>query len=264
MQLPNKTVLITGGGSGIGRAIAQRFAAEGANVAVLDLVGERAESTVRLLAHQADSDDAAHLAIEADVSNGEQVDAAVQRTLDALGEIDILVNNAGLSAGDDLRTIDEATWNLNLNVVLKGTFLCTKAVLPAMIEQRRGAIVNIASVNGLMGLGEEAYSAAKAGVINLTQNLAVKYGQFGVRANVICPGTVRTPIWQAQVEKTPDIFEKLAAWYPLGRVGEVEDVANAALFLASDEAAWISGVTLPVDGGLTAGSYGMMRALGGA
>ncbi len=263
MRLSRKIVLITGGGSGIGRVIAQRFAAEGASVVALDLVGARARETVRLLAHQIDNNDAAHLAIEADVSNGEQVDAAVRRTLDTFGSIDILVNNAGLSAGDDIRTIDEATWDLNLNVVLKGAFLCTKAVLPAMIERRRGAIVNIASVNGMMGLGEEAYSAAKAGVINLTQNLAVKYGQFGVRANVICPGTVRTPIWQEQVEETPDIFERLAQWYPLGRVGEAEDIANAALFLASDEAAWITGTTLPVDGGLTAGSYGMMRALGG-
>ena len=259
MRLLKKAALITGGGSGIGRATAQRFAAEGARVAVVDLVSERAKSTVQLLG---DSDQ--HLAIEADVANGEQVDAAVRQALDAFEAIDVLVNNAGLSAGDDLRTIDEATWDLNLNVVLKGTYLCTKAVLPAMIEQRQGVIINIASVNGMTGLGEEAYSAAKAGVINLTQNLAVKYGQFGVRANVICPGTVRTPIWQEQVEETPDIFERLAQWYPLGRVGEAEDVVNAALFLASDEAAWITGITLPVDGGLTAGSYGMMRALGGA
>ncbi len=264
MRLSNKTALITGGGSGIGRAIAQRFAVEGARVAVIDLVNERARETVQMLGSQTENDDAWHLAIEADVSNGEQVNAAVRRTLDTFGSLDILVNNAGLSAGDDLRTIDEATWDVNLNVVLKGTYLCAKAVLPAMIEQRRGAIVNVASVNGMMGLGEEAYSAAKAGVINLTQNLAVKYGQFGVRANVICPGTVRTPIWRTQVEETPDIFERLAAWYPLGRVGEADDIANAALFLASDEATWITGTTLPVDGGLTAGSYGMMRALGGA
>jgi NAD(P)-dependent dehydrogenase (short-subunit alcohol dehydrogenase family) len=139
--------------------------------------------------------------------------------------------------------------------------LCSKAVLPAMIAQKNGAIVNIASVNGLTGLGEEAYSAAKAGVINLTQNMALKYGRFNVRANVICPGTIQTPIWQPQLEKDPQIFERLIPWYPLGRIGQPEDVARAALFLASDEAAWITGVTLPVDGGLMAGSYRMAREL---
>jgi NAD(P)-dependent dehydrogenase (short-subunit alcohol dehydrogenase family) len=130
-----------------------------------------------------------------------------------------------------------------------------------MIARRRGAIVNIASVNGLTGLGEEAYSAAKAGMINLTQNLAIKYGRHGVRANVICPGTVRTPIWRSRLEQQPAIFDELAAWYPLGRVGEPEDVAHAALFLASAEAAWITGAVLAVDGGLTAGSFRMARDL---
>jgi NAD(P)-dependent dehydrogenase (short-subunit alcohol dehydrogenase family) len=130
-----------------------------------------------------------------------------------------------------------------------------------MLAQRRGAIVNIASVNGLMGLGEEPYSAAKAGVINLTQNLAVRYGQFGVRANVICPGTIATPIWQARLDQDATIFDRLAAWYPLGRVGAPMDVAKAALFLASDDAAWITGAVLNVDGGLMAGSYRMSQDL---
>jgi meso-butanediol dehydrogenase / (S,S)-butanediol dehydrogenase / diacetyl reductase len=135
--------------------------------------------------------------------------------------------------------------------------------VPGMIERRRGVIINIASVNGLTGLGEEPYSAAKAGLLNLTQNMAIKYGQYNVRANAICPGTVRTPIWQERVEQDPEIFERLAAWYPLGRVGEPEDIAKAALFLASDDAAWITGAILNVDGGLMAGSYRMSQALGG-
>jgi NAD(P)-dependent dehydrogenase (short-subunit alcohol dehydrogenase family) len=132
-----------------------------------------------------------------------------------------------------------------------------------MLARRRGAILNIASVNGLTGIGEEAYSAAKAGMVNLTQNLAVRYGDQGIRVNCVAPGTIRTPIWGERVARDPQVFEKLAAWYPLGRVGEPEDVANAALFLCSDEAAWITGVTLPVDGGLLAGSYRMSRDLGG-
>jgi NAD(P)-dependent dehydrogenase (short-subunit alcohol dehydrogenase family) len=130
-----------------------------------------------------------------------------------------------------------------------------------MLEQGRGAIVNIASVNGMTGLGEEAYSAAKAGVINLTQNLAVRYGSRGVRANVVSPGTIRTPIWSARVAQQPDIFERLQSWYPLGRVGEPADVAGVVVFLLSDEAAFVNGAVLTVDGGLLAGSYRMSRAL---
>jgi NAD(P)-dependent dehydrogenase (short-subunit alcohol dehydrogenase family) len=122
-----------------------------------------------------------------------------------------------------------------------------------MISGGKGAIINISSVNGLTGIGEEAYSAAKAAIINLTQNMAVRYGRQNVRTNVICPGTIQTPIWAERVEKDPDVFKKLGKWYPLGRVGQPKDVARAALFLASDEAAWITGATLNVDGGLMAG-----------
>ena len=113
----------------------------------------------------------------------------------------------------------------------------------------------------MTGLGEEAYSAAKAGMLNLTQNLAIRYGPRGVRVNAICPGTVRTPIWQEMLDNDPQIFERLSKWYPLGRVGEPEDIANAALFLASDEASWITGQILAVDGGLLAGLFGMSRDL---
>jgi NAD(P)-dependent dehydrogenase (short-subunit alcohol dehydrogenase family) len=122
-----------------------------------------------------------------------------------------------------------------------------------MIERGRGAIVNIASVNGLGYFGNEAYSAAKAGMINLTQSIAARYGPQGIRASAIAPGSIRTPIWGERLDKDPEVFDKLVKWYPLGRVGEPEDVAAAALFLASDDAAWVSGAVLRVDGGLTAG-----------
>src|SRR5699024_3008150 len=117
---------------------------------------------------------------------------------------------------------------------LKGVFFSAKAVLPDMLEAGRGAIVTISSVNGQAGIGEEPYSAAKAGVINFTKNLATRYGPQGIRANCIAPGTIRTPIWQSRLDRDPDAFERIAKWYPLGRVGEAEDIANAALFLASD------------------------------
>jgi NAD(P)-dependent dehydrogenase (short-subunit alcohol dehydrogenase family) len=185
----------------------------------------------------------------------------VRTAVSRLGPVDVLVNNAAIADGDDVLEIDEATWDRDVAVVLKGVFLCSKAVLPSMIERRHGVILNIASVNGLSALGNEAYSAAKAGVINLTQGVAVRYGRHGIRCNAIAPGTIRTPIWQERIERDPAVFQRLVKWYPLGRVGEPDDVADAAMFMASDEASWITGVVLPVDGGLLAGNFRMTREL---
>lgn len=250
MRLANRVAFITGGGSGIGQTIAQLFAAEGAKIVVVDRYMERAATTADLI--QRAGGDA--LALQTDVAHQAEVNRAADQALATYGAVDILINNAGISLGSDILTIDEATWDLNLAVVLKSVYLCSKALLPSMIERQRGVIVNISSVNGLTGIGEEAYSAAKAAVINLTKNLAVRYGRDQVRANVICPGTIQTPIWDERLAQDPHVFEKLAKWYPLGRVGQPEDVARAALFLASDDAAWITGATLNVDGGLMAGT----------
>jgi NAD(P)-dependent dehydrogenase (short-subunit alcohol dehydrogenase family) len=260
MRLQDRVAIVTGGGSGIGAAIAHCFAQEEAKVVVTDRYIERAAAVVA----EIEAEGGVALAMPMEVTDAYAVAHMVQQALATYGSIDILVNNAAISKGDDILTIDEEVWDHNLDVVLKGTFLCTKAVLPTLIERRYGAIVNISSVNGLTGLGEEAYGAAKAGVINLTQNMAIKYGKYNVRANVICPGTIHTPIWQPRLDQDPQIFEKLAQWYPLGRVGQPEDVAKAALYLASDDAAWVTGTVLNVDGGLMAGSYGMARALEGA
>jgi NAD(P)-dependent dehydrogenase (short-subunit alcohol dehydrogenase family) len=175
--------------------------------------------------------------------------------------LDVLVNNAAIGGGDDILATDEATWDHVLAVVLKSVFLCCRASLPYMLDRGYGSIVNISSVNALIGLGEEAYSAAKAGMISLSQNLSIRYAAQGVRTNVICPGTVRTPIWRDRLARRSDIFERLSAWYPVGRVGEPDDVATAAVFLASDEAAFINGAVLTVDGGLTAGLYRLSREL---
>jgi meso-butanediol dehydrogenase / (S,S)-butanediol dehydrogenase / diacetyl reductase len=258
VRLENRVALITGGGSGIGRAIAELFAREGAKVVAADRYLDRAEETAAMITAAGGKATAA----DVDVSNGAAVEAMLKQSIDAYGRIDILVNNAGISVGSDILTIDEATWDLNLNVVLKGVFLCSKAVLPGMIERGSGVIINMSSVNGLYGIGEEPYSAAKAGMINLTQNMAVKYGPQGVRVNCICPGSIQTPIWGERVAEDPQIFDKLAKWYPLRRVGQPEDVASAALFLASDESSWITGAILPVDGGLTAGNEYLGSDLG--
>jgi NAD(P)-dependent dehydrogenase (short-subunit alcohol dehydrogenase family) len=255
--LANTVSVVTGGGSGIGRATAELFAREGSRVVVADLRGERAEEVAAAI----DETGGTAMAVAADVATVEGVDHLFARARDVFGPVDVLVNNAGASFGNDLRTIEADVWDRNLAVVLKSAFLCTKAALPGMIDAGKGAIVNIASVNGLTGLGEEAYSAAKAGMVNLTQNTAIRYGQYGVRANCVAPGTVETPIWSERVAVNPNVFAELAVWYPLGRVGQPEDIANAVLFLVSDAASWITGAVLPVDGGLTAGLFRMARDL---
>ena len=253
MRLSDTTAIVTGGGSGIGRAIAHRFAAEGAGVVVADLVAERAEAVAGEL-------DRAH-AVHADVTSADDVERLVRQATDALGRVDVLVNNAGFGDADDLLEIDEEAWDREVAINLKAAFLCSRAVLPGMIERGSGVIVNIASVNGMAFFANEAYSAAKAGMINLTRSMAVRYGRHGIRANAIAPGTIRTPLWQERIEKEPAIFERLVRWYPLGRVGEPDDVARAAVFLASDDAAWITGEVLRVDGGLLAGNARMAREL---
>jgi meso-butanediol dehydrogenase/(S,S)-butanediol dehydrogenase/diacetyl reductase len=255
--LANRVAVVTGGGSGIGRATAELFAREGATVVVADLYGDRAEAVAKGI----DEAGGTAMAVEADVATPEGVDHIFARADSVFAPVDILINNAGASLGNDLRMIEPDLWDRNFDIVLKSAFLCTKAVLPGMIARRKGAIVNISSVNGLMGLGEEAYGAAKAGMVNLTQNTAIRYGEFNVRANCIAPGTVDTPIWAERKKINPNVMQELAAWYPLGRVGQPEDIANATLFLVSDAASWITGVVLPVDGGLTAGLFRMAKEL---
>ena len=253
MRYRDRVVVVTGAGSGIGRVMAGRFAAEGAKVAAVDWHEDHAREVSAGIPGS--------IPIVADVSSPKDVESMAAAAVSSLGPVDVLVNNAAIADGDDVLEMDERTWDRDVSVVLKGVFLCSKAVLPSMIERRRGVIVNISSVNGMSALGNEAYSAAKAGVINLTMGIAVRYGRHGVRCNAIAPGTIRTPVWQERVARDPVVFERLVKWYPLGRVGEPEDVANAAMFLASDEAAWITGTVLRVDGGLLAGNYPMTREL---
>jgi NAD(P)-dependent dehydrogenase (short-subunit alcohol dehydrogenase family) len=247
-RFEGKTVIVTGGGSGIGRAICNRLASEGATVVVADLIGDRAVEVAAEVGGKA---------VQADVT----VAADVARMVDAAGPVDVLINNAGGGTADDLLEISEEEWDIDVRVNLKSAFLCSKAVLPGMIERGGGVIVNIASVNGMAFFANEPYSAAKAGMINLTRSMAVRYGRHGVRAVAIAPGTIRTPLWQERVDKEPAIFERLVRWYPLRRVGEPEDIAAAAAFLASDDAAWISGEVLRVDGGLLGGNAQMAREL---
>jgi len=257
MLFQGRVAIITGSGSGLGRVLAHRFAAEGAAVVVADVVGQRATT----VANEISEAGGKSLAQTIDVTNAADVEAMAGAAREAFGSVQILVNNAAKATDADFLNLSEEAWDEDVAITLKGSFLCSQAVLAGMTENRSGVILNISSVNALAHFGNEAYSAAKAGILSLTRSLAVRYGPFGVRVNAIAPGTLRTPAWEQRRQKDPDIFERVAKWYPLGRIGEPEDVAGAALFLASDEAAWISGAVLPVDGGLTVGNMQMVREM---
>lgn len=180
----------------------------------------------------------------------------------------LTISTAPAHLFSDSMKLDEETWDNNVTLALKSVYLVTKACLPHLISASSSSpnapsasIINIVSVNGQTGFGEEAYSAAKAGVINLTQNLAVRYGPQNIRANAVSPGTIMTQAWQARIDKDPQTMEKLKKYYPLGRIGRGEDVAGAVYFLASPEASWVTGTTLNVDGGLMAGSSMLQKDL---
>jgi NAD(P)-dependent dehydrogenase (short-subunit alcohol dehydrogenase family) len=250
MRFAGRTIVVTGGGSGIGRVMAKRFAGEGGSLVIADLLDDKA----REVATEIESDGGRAVAVRANVTVAAEVEAMAAAAEEAFGPVDVLVNNAYSCDGDNVALMDEATWDKDIAGVVKSAFLCSKRVLRSMIERRGGVIVNIASVNGLAYVGNEAYSAGKAAMINLTQSIAVRYGHYGVRCVAIAPGSIATPAWQERIEKEPDVFDRLVKWYPLRRVGTPDDVANAALFLASDDASWITGTVLRVDGGLLAGN----------
>jgi meso-butanediol dehydrogenase / (S,S)-butanediol dehydrogenase / diacetyl reductase len=254
-----KIVLITGAGRGIGRATAARLASEGAALAILDRDGRAAEDAVQGLQRTG----VRAIALEADITDPAAVAAALEATLAAFARIDVLINNAARALKGNLAQTEPEDWRSELDGTLTGAFLVTRAVLAPMLKAGRGAIVNIGSVNGLLALGNPGYSAAKAGLLNFTRSLATEYGPKGIRANMVSPGTIRTesPSWQKRLARDPQVFEKLSRWYPVGRVGTPEDIAAAVAFVAADEAAFVNGANLVVDGGLTAGLAPMIEEL---
>ncbi len=251
MRYADKVAMVTGGGDGIGRATALRLASEGAAVVVTDISPEAAHGTVAAVA-AAGGRAAPSIG---SVTNEADIAAAIATARGTFGRLDVLVNNVAFTNQPVLEGIEPAEWDREFEVTLRGAWLCARAALPHMVAQGGGAIVNIGSVNGLMYFGNPAYSAAKAGLLSLTRSIAVEYGPKGVRANMVSPGTIRTnaPSWTARLKRDPKVFEKLARWYPVGRVGRPTDIAAAVAFLAADEAAFVNGTNLVVDGGLTAG-----------
>ena len=246
-----KVAVVTGGSQGIGRAIVDRLVQDGFAVGILDIDVARAEETAAAVAERGGRAIFRH----ADITDAAAVKDAVTDIEGALGPVDLLVNNAGFTDAGAIETIGLDAWHREVDVNLHGPYHCIRAVLPGMIERRGGVIISIASVNGVRYFGNPAYSAAKAGVINLTQSTASEFGKYGIRCNAVLPGSVRTnnASWEIRIRKDPQIFEKLARWYPLGRVAEPDDIAKAVAFLASDDASYITGALLPVDGGLLSG-----------
>jgi NAD(P)-dependent dehydrogenase (short-subunit alcohol dehydrogenase family) len=240
-RLAGKVALVTGAASGIGNACARRFAAEGARVAGIDMVVPDE--------HPCDA-----FAV-ADVRDADAVTAAVDGFLGELGRIDVLVNAAGVSSFGTADSIDEAEWSRVLGINLEGTWRVARAVLPGMVKQRSGSIVNLASVEGLEGgQSQAAYNAAKGGVVLLTRSMAVDYGHANVRVNCLCPGMIDTPMTAAlQDRNLKPVLDWFRDQHLLGRVGKPEEVAAAALFLASDDASFVTGHALAVDGGYLAG-----------
>jgi NAD(P)-dependent dehydrogenase (short-subunit alcohol dehydrogenase family) len=251
MRLDHKVALVTGGAQGIGAAIAERFLEAGAAVAIFDIDGAAARAAVARLCGLGRV-----LALEGDVANESDVEAAVRRTAVELGRLDVLVNNAGIEAPGRIPDYACADWDRQLGVNLKGAFLFAKYAIPQM-RGRGGAIVNISSVHAFASYaGCAAYDASKAGLLALTRTLALDHGPDGIRVNAICPGYIDTPLldqWRATLADPEQTERQVLAAHPLGRIGTPRDVAEAALFLASDAASFISGATLVVDGGMTVG-----------
>jgi NAD(P)-dependent dehydrogenase (short-subunit alcohol dehydrogenase family) len=256
MTFHDKVVAITGAAGGIGQTLCRHFGREGAKIAAID----QNPSIRNFMVALSDGGIAGEAEV-VDVGDADGVARAFAGLAERLGTVDILVNNAGFSNHPTLSQTDPSGWRDDVNGNLNGAYNCSYAVLPGMREKRAGAIINIGSVNGLAALGDPAYSAAKAGMISLTRSLALEYGRFGVRVNIVLPGTVRTPIWAERTKKDPQVLATLERWYPLRRIVEPEDIARAVAFLASDHAAAITGAALPVDCGLTAGNIVMAREL---
>jgi NAD(P)-dependent dehydrogenase (short-subunit alcohol dehydrogenase family) len=251
VRLDGKVALITGAGSGMGREAARLFAREGARVVVSDIAEEAGEEATQEI--RSDGGDAAF--VRTDVSRSEDASAMVRFAVETFGGLHVLYNNAGVFLPDDGGTVDtsEEVWDRVMAINLKGVWLGCKHGIPAMLESGGGSIINVASFVALMGAAtaQIAYTASKGGVLSLTREIAVEYARQGIRANALCPGPIETPLL-AELMSDPDRRARRMVHIPIGRLGQAEEVARAALWLASDESSLMTGAAMVVDGGVTA------------
>lgn len=255
MRLTGKVALITGAASGIGRAIALRFAQEGARIAVVDWNASGGAETVRRILESGGE----AILVEADVSGEDEVKRMVEVTLSTFGRIDILCNNAAVQVFGTIPDTSTADWHKVMDVNLKGVYLGCKYVIPHMIEQGGGSIVNTSSALGIVGDPDlPAYGATKGGILAMTAAMAQAHGRQNIRINSICPGDVATPLVMEYFEHQPDpedALRRVQSEYALGRIAQPEEIANVALFLASDESSFVTGTYILADGGLTSSCY---------
>lgn len=243
MRVQGKVAVVTGAASGIGRASAVRLAAEGARVVVADLDPAQGEAVAR---------ETGGLFVPTDVSDEAQVERLFARAVETFGQLDIVLNNAGIAVRNRATEQDVAGWDRVMAVNLRGVFLGCKQAIPHL-QERGGSIINMSSAAGITGIrNRAAYATSKGAIVTLTKNLALDYARWGVRVNCICPGFTDTPLLTA-LKRDAARWQRLVETHPLGRLGTAEDIANAVLFLASDEASFVTGHALVVDGGFSAG-----------
>ena len=253
MQPPfqGKVAIVTGGNSGIGRAAAVRFAAKGARVTIAARRADEGHETVETIREAGGE----AIFIRTDVSQGSQIEAMVRETVETFGGLDYAFNNAGVSgtgAGPTLTDATEEAWDRVIDVNLKGVWLSMKYEIPEMLKGGGGAIVNDSSVAGLLGGINFAYNASKHGVVGLTKTAALNYAHQGIRVNAVCPGWIRTPMLEPALDD-PDLNARIHSMEPIGRLGSPEEVADAVMWLCSDDASFVTGIAMPVDGGMVAG-----------
>ena len=245
MRLKDKIAIITGGGTGIGLATARAFCQEGAKVILFGRRKEKLEKAVEKLGGSA-------IIVQGDMTNNNDLDKLINETLHNFKKIDILVNNAGLFNGSPIHEISDSQWDEIMDINIRSVFQLTRRVLPVMLSQKYGSIIHISSILGLIAVPQvAAYNVSKGALNQFSRSIAVEYGSSGIRSNSICPGLIATDM-TADLMKDADLMKEWSKEYPIGRFGKPEDVANACLYLASDESSFVTGITLPVDGGFTA------------